>query len=130
MPPVPVVARSKARTVFGLSNIGIAGSNPTRGMDVCPRFSVLCYPVYVAALRRANPPSKESFQMSKNRFINFRSQILNRNRPEILIQIFYLALVSIPSVEMYVMDLPVFLRTKRSNMNSHSHVIDIATRCR
>jgi hypothetical protein len=32
-------------------------------MDVCPRFSVLCCPV--EALRRADPPSKESYQMSK-----------------------------------------------------------------
>jgi hypothetical protein len=36
--------RSKASTVFGRSNIGIAGSNP-RGMDVCLRLSVLCCPV-------------------------------------------------------------------------------------
>jgi hypothetical protein len=31
-----------ASSVFGRSNIGIAGSNPARGMDVCLRFSVLC----------------------------------------------------------------------------------------
>jgi hypothetical protein len=40
-------------------------------MDMCPRFSVLCSPVYVEALRRADPPSKESYQLS-NRFISFR----------------------------------------------------------
>jgi hypothetical protein len=45
-------------------NIGIAGSNPARGMDVCPRVSVLCCPVSVKALRRADPPAKESYQMS------------------------------------------------------------------
>jgi hypothetical protein len=33
-------------------------------MDVCPLFSVLCCPVYVEDLRRAHPPSKESYQMS------------------------------------------------------------------
>jgi hypothetical protein len=33
-------------------------------MDLCPRFSVLCYPVLVEALRRADPPSKESYEMS------------------------------------------------------------------
>jgi hypothetical protein len=43
--PVPIAARSKARTVFGRSNIGIAGSNSARGMDVCLCFSVLCGPV-------------------------------------------------------------------------------------
>jgi hypothetical protein len=70
--PVPKAARSKARTVFGRSNIVIAVSNPARGMDVCPRFFcvvlccvVLCCPVQVEALRRADPPSKESYQMSK-----------------------------------------------------------------
>jgi hypothetical protein len=37
--------RSKASTVFGCSNIGIAGSNSAQGMDVCLRLSVLCCPV-------------------------------------------------------------------------------------
>jgi hypothetical protein len=32
------------------------------GMDVCPRVSVLCCPVLVEALHRADPPSKESYQ--------------------------------------------------------------------
>jgi hypothetical protein len=32
-------------------------------MDVCPRV-VLCCPVSVEALRRADPPAKESYQMS------------------------------------------------------------------
>jgi hypothetical protein len=40
-----MAARSKPRTVFNCSNIEIVGSNPARGMDVCTRFSVLCYPV-------------------------------------------------------------------------------------
>jgi hypothetical protein len=31
-------------------------------MDVCPRVSVLCCPVSVEALRRADPPSKKSYQ--------------------------------------------------------------------
>jgi hypothetical protein len=45
-------------------NIGIAGSNPAWSMDVCPRISVLCCPVSVEALRQADPPAKESYQMS------------------------------------------------------------------
>jgi hypothetical protein len=63
--PVPMAARSKARTLFDRSNTGITGSNPARGMDVCLRFPVLSFPVKVQALRRADPPSKESYQMSK-----------------------------------------------------------------
>jgi hypothetical protein len=34
-------------------------------MDVCPRVSVLCCSVSVEALRRADPPAKESYQMSQ-----------------------------------------------------------------
>jgi hypothetical protein len=33
-------------------------------MDVCPRVSVLCCRVSVEALCRADPPAKESYQMS------------------------------------------------------------------
>jgi hypothetical protein len=33
-------------------------------MDVCLRISVLCCPVSVEALRQANPPAKESYQVS------------------------------------------------------------------
>jgi hypothetical protein len=60
-----VAARSKARTVFGRSNTGIVGSNLTWGMDVCPRFSMLCCPVLVEALHQADLPSKESYQLYK-----------------------------------------------------------------
>jgi hypothetical protein len=59
-----MAALSKARTVFDGSKTGIAGSNPTRGMYICPHFSVLCCPVWVEALLRADPPSKVSYQMS------------------------------------------------------------------
>jgi hypothetical protein len=43
--PVPMAERSEARTFFGRSKTVIVGLNPTRGMDVCPDFSVLCSPV-------------------------------------------------------------------------------------
>jgi hypothetical protein len=59
--PVSIAELSKACTVYDRSNIG---SNPASGMDVFPRVSVLCCPVSVEALRRADPPSKESYQMS------------------------------------------------------------------
>jgi hypothetical protein len=61
-----MAVRSKTRTVFDRSNSGrIAGLNPARGMDVCPRFSVLCCHVQVETLRRADPPSMEPYKMSK-----------------------------------------------------------------
>jgi hypothetical protein len=41
------------------------GSNPAQGMDVCPRFSVFCCPVYVEALRWDDHSSKESYLLSK-----------------------------------------------------------------
>jgi hypothetical protein len=33
-------------------------------MDVWPRVSMLCCPVSLEALRRADPPAKKSYQMS------------------------------------------------------------------
>jgi hypothetical protein len=48
--------RSKACIVYDRSNIGIADLNPASGMDVCPCVSVLCCPVSVEALYRADPP--------------------------------------------------------------------------
>jgi hypothetical protein len=59
--PTAVVARSKARNVFAGKNTRIVGTNPTEGMDVCLR---LCCLVQVAALRQADPLSKESFRLS------------------------------------------------------------------
>jgi len=43
--PVTLTSQSKVRTVFDRSNAEIVGLNPARGLDVCPRFSVLCCPV-------------------------------------------------------------------------------------
>jgi len=40
-----MAVQSKTRTVLDRSNTGIMGSNLSRGMDVCPRFSVLCCPM-------------------------------------------------------------------------------------
>jgi hypothetical protein len=61
-----VAARSKAWTVFASSNTGIVGSDPTQGMDVCivylcSVFVLFC--VQVAALRRADPLTKESSRL-------------------------------------------------------------------
>jgi hypothetical protein len=64
MSPVSVAEQSKAGTVYNHLNIGIASSSPALGMDVCPHISVLCCPVSVEALRWADPPTKESYQMS------------------------------------------------------------------
>jgi hypothetical protein len=54
--------RSKAWTVFARSNAGNMGSNPTQGIDVYVRL----FCVYVAALWRADPSSKESYRLCKN----------------------------------------------------------------
>jgi hypothetical protein len=55
------------KAVFASSNTGIVGSNPSSGMDVCVRLFCVCalLCVQVAALRRADPPSKESYRLCK-----------------------------------------------------------------
>jgi hypothetical protein len=43
-----VAAQCEARNVFARSNTGIVGSNPIRGMDVCPRYlegNISLYPL-------------------------------------------------------------------------------------
>jgi hypothetical protein len=35
-------ARSQARTIVSRSNIGVVGSNHTRGIDVCVRLFCVC----------------------------------------------------------------------------------------
>jgi hypothetical protein len=62
--PVTVAVRSEVWVLAGLV-AEIVGSNPAQVMDVCPHLSVLCCPVYVEALRRADHSSKESYHMSK-----------------------------------------------------------------
>jgi hypothetical protein len=60
-----VAARSEVWNGFSCLNIGIVGSNLTWGMDVCVYvysvFVLSC--VWVAALRRADPPSKEYYRL-------------------------------------------------------------------
>jgi hypothetical protein len=62
--PVSMAEQSKACTVYNRSNIGITGSNPAQGIDMCWRFSVSCCPVSVEALHWTDSPTKESYQMS------------------------------------------------------------------
>jgi hypothetical protein len=59
-----MAAWSEARTVFIHSETGNVGSNSARGMDVCPLVCVLCCPVAGVAVRLAELPYKESYQMS------------------------------------------------------------------
>jgi hypothetical protein len=46
---IRLIAGHSGRAVWGVGLgrlvAGIVGSNPTQGMDVCPRLSVLCGPV-------------------------------------------------------------------------------------
>jgi hypothetical protein len=65
-PPVAVAERSKACSVFALSEAGIVGSNPSQGrmFGMCMRFSVFVLScVSVEALRQADHPSKESYRL-------------------------------------------------------------------
>jgi hypothetical protein len=62
--PTTVTERSKTWNIFARSNTEVVGSNPTRGMDVCLRLFYVCVVSRkVAALRRADPPSKESYRL-------------------------------------------------------------------
>jgi hypothetical protein len=54
--PISVAALSKKWKAFVRSNIGIVGLNPKQGMDTC-----LCLFCKVAASRRTDPPSKETY---------------------------------------------------------------------
>jgi hypothetical protein len=58
-----MAAQSKAWTVFALSKVGIVVWIPLKAlMSVC-LYSVLYCSVYVAALRLADPQSKESYRL-------------------------------------------------------------------
>jgi hypothetical protein len=60
--PITVVAPPKAWTVLAPSNTGVMGSNLNRDKDVIYSvFVISC--VEVAALRRADPLSKESYRL-------------------------------------------------------------------
>jgi hypothetical protein len=65
--PIKVAALSKAWTVFARLNTEIVGSNPTSGVDICVCLFCICVVlcVQVAALRLADPPSKESYRLCK-----------------------------------------------------------------
>jgi hypothetical protein len=47
--PITVAARTEACTVFARSNVGIVGSIPTQGMDVCVRLFCVCVVLYVGS---------------------------------------------------------------------------------
>jgi len=66
--------------VLYLSITGIVGSIPVLGIDVCPRLSVWCCPVYQIeeTLRWVDLPSKETYRTSKR--IQFYKLILIRIR--------------------------------------------------
>jgi hypothetical protein len=45
--PITVASRYKAWTIFARSCIGIVGSNPARGMDVCLHLICVCVVLFV-----------------------------------------------------------------------------------
>jgi hypothetical protein len=64
--PVPMAARSEARTDFGCSKTGVVGSNLTRGMDV------LCCPVCRQRPCVGPMPCSRSPTNCLNKFLSFR----------------------------------------------------------
>jgi hypothetical protein len=66
-------SRSEAWTVFARSNARIVGSNPTQSSDVCVRLFCVC--VVLCALRRADPPSKESYRLCINEEIEKAAKV-------------------------------------------------------
>jgi hypothetical protein len=54
----------RGTTAFARSNTGLVGSNPTKGIICVSVCFVFGCPVKVAALRRIDPPSKESYRLS------------------------------------------------------------------
>jgi hypothetical protein len=60
--------RGLRNDLYSHARILVVGSNPTGGVDVCMclfRFMLSC--VYVAALRRTDPQSKESYGLRRRR---------------------------------------------------------------
>jgi hypothetical protein len=80
--PITVATRAKAWNVFALSNTGIVGSNSTRDMDVCVRLFCVYAVLQAAALRRADPPSKESYR-SRRRSRNWKSAKVQQKAVEL-----------------------------------------------
>jgi hypothetical protein len=61
--PVTVAEWSKSLTVLARLDVGIVGSNPTRGMDVY--VYVYVYSMFVlSCVGRADHSSKESYRLS------------------------------------------------------------------
>jgi hypothetical protein len=100
------MVRSKAWTVFARSNSGIAGSNPTQGMDVCMcvYFVFMLSCVYVAALRRADHSSKESYYICKNDYETQEEARAQQRAVEPLMNewMFYFTLYKADTVSLYL----------------------------
>jgi hypothetical protein len=71
--------RSKEWNVIFRANTGIVGSNPTWGMDVCPRFFCVCVVCRQQPCDTPDHPSKNSNLLSK---IYTSRLITVRKRPE------------------------------------------------
>lgn len=69
-------------SVKGLEPLERCSKEPV-GVDIFTQFSLLCYPVWIEVLRRADPLHDSFCYLSKG--FSITKLILNRNRPEGLI---------------------------------------------
>jgi hypothetical protein len=92
--PTAVVALSESWTAFSLPKIKVLDSNSTPGINVCASlFRILLALVYVAALRRADPPSKEPYRLR----IELQNWESSQGQPRAVEQMRHFNIISLPT---------------------------------
>jgi hypothetical protein len=71
--PITVASLPKAWTVFSRSNIGIVGSNPTQGMDVCVGLFCVCVVLCVGIGLATGWSPVQGVQPTEYRLRNWKS---------------------------------------------------------